>query len=193
MSAAVVEDEAPHEIYAGLVAEGKGPRRGGSGTTTDDTNSAPADAPNAPADAPSNRGRSRRRPRSHASNPEDGGVTLIPTDDRPAESSSQFINFYRSSLQAQHSGNATGASRAGKRGPPSQPGGDTASKPKPQAVKRGKSSSSPAKEPATTKSERRRRRKQEQERNARRERRVRMMLRSDFTEEDEILYRNLGG
>lgn len=122
---------------------------------------------------------------------------MIPTDDcysEPSSSSSQFISFYRKScISQQHSG---GVDRG--RGNNSRSNNtDNASKAQSESkkvasVRSNRYQTAKAYTPSsTTKSERRRMAKLERERGVRKEKRIRMMLRADISEEDELLYRCL--
>ena len=161
VSAAIVEEEPPHEIYANLLE-----KPGSCRSTGDRRNAAAAAVAGSPH---SNFNGSRGNP----------GAILIPTDDYyPEPSSSQFINFYRKSCQTQLYSETDGVNKT-------------------PAHKSKRTKSAKNMRPhttqscSTTKSERRRMAKRERELQVQKDKRIRIMLRSDFSEVDEMLYRGL--
>ena len=192
----IVEDEPVHELYASLVGKSDSSReyavrRSRSWGTAADA----ADHRKREADARS----TLRRQQSHTGNRHDG-ATLIPSDEgryySEPSSSSQFIKFYRKSSceQSRRTSSDRGSGAQTQKQEEFSPSSRAASihKSKQQAQNdiNNKFRYHPSKE-RTTKSERRRIARCEHERQIRKDKRIRMMLRSDFSEEDEMLYRGL--
>ncbi|KAL7549486.1 hypothetical protein ACHAWF_017300 [Thalassiosira exigua] len=193
-AAVLVEDEPPHEIYANLIEEG-----GSRPLASSAGRSSAREAADRSIMATSRRTRPlRSRPPRHGSSDSDGNVVeiqgdaslnLIPADERcRVQSESQFIAFYRKSCQERQrddsgEGSGTASGEATRT--------CNSKKATKCAAKHTLKSPTDVKRKHTTKSERRRMARRERERHIRNDKRVRIMLRSDFSEEDELLYRGL--
>ena len=214
-AATIVEEEAPHEIYASLVEMPNSRRY--AAVDFRPAYIGTADLTHQRRNSNSNGIINRGIHQQH----EGGGANLITTGivEQCAEepSTSQFINFYRKSCETkQYDCNSGGVGGVGKKraskatnkhsvgaaatalhntnqAETTATATSTSNIQYNNAASRtgNKSYSSKAATTTTTKSERRRIAKREQERQIQKEKRIRMMLRSDFTEEDELLYRCL--
>jgi len=138
---------------------------------------------------------------------------MIPADDCYFESSpsSQFMSFYRKSCMAQQygGGDSRGSEEAQKTDRFRNGNGNNNNNSRCSTVSsaaaaqcklnqaasaclgnpRSQTLTAASSQNKTTKSERRRMVKRERERGVLKDKRIRMMLRSDFSEEDELLYR----
>ena len=170
----MVEEEQPHEIYAGLL------------------NGLPAKLPASylgVSSQPQTAEGKRTDRRSRRTVGEPGGVlsrdrpsrVVDPADEARQRPSSQFMEFYRRSCQGR---DADGSSTTRVSEPVRAP----KSRAKQSRPARKAQNAVSSKE---TKSQKRRRARLEREREVRKEKRIRSMLNSDFTEEDETLYRSL--
>ena len=196
--AAIIEEELVHEIYASLL-EGTSCRKCVDVALPRSARMTPSSAAS---DAIVLASVSDNNPNVYGSN-QAADVIPINSNFCPTPSSSQFMTFYRKSCRDVHQNCNNGeVYGGGKKKTGDQPcSRDDASSlssaqkksEKSTGVKNNRSHSVRTKEAltATTKSERKRMIKREQERHVQKEKRIRMMLRNDTSEEDELLYMRL--
>ena len=195
--AAIIEEELTHEIYASLL-EGTSCRKCVNVAL-------PRSVWMTPASATSNAivlaSLSNNNPNVYGSNQEADAIP-INSNYCSTPSSSQFMTFYCKSCREVHQNCIGEVYLGGKKKSSDQPcSRDNApssssaqqKSEKSTGVKNNRSRSVRTKEAhtATTKSERKRLIKREQELHVQKEKRIRMMLRIDISEEDELLYMRL--
>mmetsp|Transcript_19138 Transcript_19138/g.35781 ORF Transcript_19138/g.35781 Transcript_19138/m.35781 type:complete len:196 (+) Transcript_19138:156-743(+) len=189
-NAAIIEEELPHEIYANLIEKHASFRQ--SATVRCRSH---GDRTNTAAVAASSHSNYNGNG-SRGNNSRGAPLTVIPTDKccpDPEPSSSQFIKFYRKSCQTQQHSNFDRGSVGHKRAhSAAETEAASSSAHKPKETKNSKNIRSQRKtQSTTTKSERKSMAKRERERQVKKDKRIRMMFRSDFSEVDEMLYRSL--
>ena len=167
MNVVVVEEEQAHEIYASLFdgLPNKLPASYlGVSSQSQMSEGKRTDRPIGPTGPGGVRGATRR------------SRIVDPADESRRRPSSQFMEFYRKSCEGKEAPSATRVTEPcapkGKQSRPTQRSARVVSN-------------------KETKSQKRRRARLEREREVQREKRIRSMLNSDFTEEDEALYRCL--
>ncbi|KAL3811072.1 hypothetical protein ACHAXA_009020 [Cyclostephanos tholiformis] len=198
---AIVEDEPIHEIYASLV-EGNSYRNFDAVPHPESLRGTAA-ASSATSDVLVSTSLSSNNPYIYVANQE---AAVIPNnfDDCPTPSASQFMSVYRKSCREVQRCRGGKVNSGGKQNTGRHPcSRDNASSSpsvhlrseKLTGVKNSRSHSPRTKEvhATTTKPERKRQAKREHERHMLTEKRIRMMLRLDISEEDELLLMRLTG